>query len=76
MKTPNEFCGSYKVRRAAHGESVIRVPPQVTGEFAVYVNADASVVVLRKQLPLKEEKFLRDVEKWEKGESVEWPVRK
>jgi hypothetical protein len=76
MEQPKEFVGSYVIRRASHGESVIRVPSGATGEYALYANKDCSTIVLRKQMPFKDKKFVKDMEKAAAGTFVEWPMVK
>lgn len=37
------YNGTYKVRRVANGEQLIHVPATVTGDYALYLDADGTM---------------------------------
>lgn len=68
MKT--KLIGTYPIRTIAHGESIIHIPSGITGKFSIYINDAKDVIVLRKDKGIDMDKLMKDVEKWEKDESV------
>jgi len=65
-----KFYGTYNVRKIGKSENGIHLPSVVTGEFAIYVNEKADVVILRKQGDLKLGKLMRDLDKAALEDSV------
>jgi len=69
MKTKSY--GTYPIRTVAHGESIIHIPSGITGKFSIYINDAKDVIVLRKDKGIDMDKLMKDVEKWERDESVQ-----
>jgi hypothetical protein len=68
-----EHVGTYPIRTISKGESIIHMPNIATGSFSIYKNEDATCFVLRKELPFKTEKFMRDMDKIaEDGKFIDW----
>lgn len=68
MKT--KLIGTYPIRTIAHGESIIHIPSGITGKFSIYINDAKDVIILRKDKGIDMDKLMKDVEKWEKDDSV------
>ena len=62
---------TYPIRTVAHGESIIHIPSGITGKFSIYINDAKDVIVLRKDKGIDMDKLMKDVEKWERDESVQ-----
>lgn len=65
-----EHYGTYSIRNIGKCEQGIHMPSTISGKYSIYVNEDASTIVLRKELPFKTDKFLKDCEKWEKEPTI------
>ena len=63
-----QYHGTYKVHKIGKSENGIHMPATITGEYAIFADEKADIIILRRAGVFNMEKFLRDMDKIEKEE--------